>query len=118
MSFAAHDGIMTRLSEACENLSAKLTLLQFDTKVRRVDRFEDDYDSLRSLPLEGAGGTDLADVQRYAREAGYSRVFIVTDGHFELPKSSKTKMILIIHGRDDLHRLYELERDDTRVYVL
>lgn len=80
----------------------KLTLIQFDTKIKDVSVLKSIHD-LRSVKFEGRGGTDIHPLLDWAVINKPQLLLIFTDGHFkfksELP-IIKSKIIWLIHNNN------------------
>ena len=71
----------------------KMTLLSFDTMIRRKWEF-DENQPFEDLDMEGGGGTDLRDVWKFARKVRPNLMVVMTDLYVDIPPQPKGVEIL------------------------
>ena len=77
-----------------------LTLLQFDTNIKSVDKLKSMRD-LAKLKFTGRGGTRIMPVYNWARDNKPQLLLIFSDGHFTMPEEKpKTNLLWVIHNND------------------
>lgn len=76
----------------------KITLIQFDTKIKSVDVVKDVRD-LMNVKFIGRGGTAIEPVMEWAKENKPSLLLVFTDGEFYFYNTGyKTNTVFLIHN--------------------
>ena len=88
-----------------ENLKPdKITLVDFDTRIRSIQEINESTNILKDLKFKGGGGTDVHDLLKWAKKNNPDVMLIFTDGEFSMPGSScypTCPVIWLIHdGRE------------------
>lgn len=79
----------------------KITLIDFDTRIRSIQEITKDTDILRELKFTGGGGTDVREVLKWAQINKPDVLLFFTDGEFQMPNKSyypTCPVIWLIHG--------------------
>jgi predicted metal-dependent peptidase len=80
-----------------------LTLIQFDTKIKSVEKIKSVRDMM-NVKLVGRGGTDIEDLMQWARKHKPTALVVFTDGEYRHPSFNPGCPILwMIHGRRREH---------------
>lgn len=81
----------------------KITLIQFDTKLKSVDELRSVQD-LTQVIFTGRGGTRIAPVLEWAAENKPQLLLVFTDGEFHFHNAtSKTPIVWLIHNNQRFH---------------
>lgn len=72
----------------------KLSLVLFDTKVRKTYEFERD-ETFEKIVVTGRGGTDLQDLYAYARKQGPTAMVVFTDLYVDIPENPGIPIIWV-----------------------
>jgi predicted metal-dependent peptidase len=75
-----------------------MTFIQFDTEIKIIEK--DFKKARKSFKVHGRGGTDFNHVLAYADENHYDGIVMFTDGYASAPKEPKTKVLWLMHSKD------------------
>jgi predicted metal-dependent peptidase len=82
----------------------KITIIDFDTKINKIQDITQDTDILRDLKFHGRGGTDIHPVFKWAKKEKPEVLIIFTDGGFRMPDEThfpECNIIWLIHNYPD-----------------
>jgi predicted metal-dependent peptidase len=63
----------------------KITLIDFDTRIRDIQEITEGTDCFRDLKFTGGGGTDVRETLKWAKDNNPDVIAIFTDGEFSMP---------------------------------
>ncbi|RLD76704.1 MAG: hypothetical protein DRJ07_15885 [Bacteroidetes bacterium] len=79
----------------------KITLIDFDTRIRNIQEITAETDILRKLKFTGGGGTNVHEVLKWAQINKPDVLLFFTDGEFQMPIKKYWPLcpvIWLIHG--------------------
>jgi len=77
----------------------KMSIIDFDTRIKRVHDIDDTVNILTDIKFGGRGGTDISPVLAWAAKNKPEVLLIFSDGEFNLPGSlPQVSLIWLIHG--------------------
>lgn len=88
-----------------KQLKAKLTVVQFDTRIQHVNVLKTLSD-FKKLDYSGRGGTDVNCVMGYVHENPTRALVIFTDGYFDMPRKPACPVIWIIVNNSEFTAPY------------
>ena len=63
----------------------KITLIDFDTRIRSIQEITESTDCMSDLKFTGGGGTDVKDMFKWAKKNNPDVLLVFTDGEFNMP---------------------------------
>jgi predicted metal-dependent peptidase len=82
----------------------KITIIDFDTQINKVQEITQDTNILQELQFNGRGGTDIRPVLKWAKEHKPEVLIVFTDGEFRVPDKAvfpECDLIWLIHNNPD-----------------
>lgn len=79
----------------------KITLINFDTKIKNIHEIDQDFADFNSIEFTGRGGTNVRDLFDWANKNDPEVLVIFTDGYFRQPNSSdypNCPVLWVIHN--------------------
>ena len=77
----------------------KMSIIDFDTKIKKVHDIDDTVNILTDIKFSGRGGTDILPLMSWAAKNKPEVLLIFSDGEFDLPGSlPQISLIWLIHG--------------------
>jgi predicted metal-dependent peptidase len=81
----------------------KITLIQFDTSIKSVDKIES-IQNLKECKFTGRGGTRIHEVMDWAVENKPQLLMVFSDGEFDMPQVKPPGDLLwVIHNNPGFH---------------